>query len=1116
MLQNVWSKSTDDVPEIHGSIRQEFAETLRNMSNPTSQGSPQAWVLSGAAGSGKTHLLGQFRRICASQNALFVLVDMTDVCDFWETTLLGYFASLHQVTDATRPQYETVLENLFQQIIPRGDKRALLNWFKRRNIRDLKTDCDDILSALTTKYRNEVNRYSDILRALIALNSSDFAVSSIGSTWLQGAEIEREQKNWLGFVREKEDCRKIVEGIAWLMHFTGPTVVAFDQLDSIATQIRWFEVGGKGNQEDHITPKRILNSIAIGLSALRDATVNARTLIVVTCIEPTWEAMREITMRSYVDRFDRPRCLTGFADSTPVHRLIQNRLDQSFERHRFVPPYPTWPFPADTLNRFATGTPREVLQRCQQHVQKCKSAGKVEEFDWSDYLTSSSREADSPEINVLQALPNVPQELERLDVAFESLRRVVRVQDLIKEDHEDTLFANLLVDSLRIAAAEANLPESIEAIVDTCFSGGATNKPLHARLRLKFTSEGEREEHVCVRAIQKANALAFQCRLQAAMAQSGIDPDLNFRRLVIVGTHEFPKGEKSESLVEDFGNRGGVHLLPDFEELQTLMALVEMSRRHEPLFGEWLRIRRYALGTRFFQIACPRLIELSSSSEPETISGVPSELVAPPDPDSDGGNVTKYGSTNDTDSLNVTNPVENAAIESAPLPKPSARKPSTTPKTVVQNKDNVASDILVGWKPSALREWPEVRLPIAALDKHGVVFAGAGSGKTVLLKRIVEEAALARIPAIVIDCANDLASIGEPPATPPESWKPNDYVLADRLRAEVETVVWTPGRSTGNPLGLPPLPDLPSLVDSVDEFTEAIDMVLESLSESVITGSEEVRQKKKAVVNSALRFLAENGNCSLELLAELLKELPEEATAKISDEKKLATKMSDLLQAQLATNPLLSGSNAKLDPALLFGDDGERAKTRVSVINFLGLPSIESQRQFINQLAMTLFAWIKKNPTPPDRPLRGLLIIDEARDFIPSAKRSACLGSLQRLVAQARKYKLGVIFATQNPKDIDSKIIGQCSTQWHGKMNAPVSISTANEMLQSRGMSGADTGSLPAGMFYVSNADVFEAPSKVRTPMCLSAHTGPWEQEQILEKAQKTRFGEGLQKSVPS
>jgi DNA helicase HerA-like ATPase len=84
-----------------------------------------------------------------------------------------------------------------------------------------------------------------------------------------------------------------------------------------------------------------------------------------------------------------------------------------------------------------------------------------------------------------------------------------------------------------------------------------------------------------------------------------------------------------------------------------------------------------------------------------------------------------------------------------------------------------------------------------------------------------------------------------------------------------------------------------------------------------------------------------------------------------------------------------------------------------------------------------LFSWIKKNPDPGGRALRGLLVIDEAKDFVPSSQASVCKESLMRLAAQARKYHLGLIFATQNPKDIENRIVGNCSTHFYGKVNAP-------------------------------------------------------------------------------
>lgn len=52
-----------------------------------------------------------------------------------------------------------------------------------------------------------------------------------------------------------------------------------------------------------------------------------------------------------------------------------------------------------------------------------------------------------------------------------------------------------------------------------------------------------------------------------------------------------------------------------------------------------------------------------------------------------------------------------------------------------------------------------VNLPTKLLSRRTAIIAGSGSGKSVLLRRIVEEAALAGIPAIVIEPNNAL----EPP-----------------------------------------------------------------------------------------------------------------------------------------------------------------------------------------------------------------------------------------------------------------------------------------------------------------------------------------------------------------
>ena len=106
-----------------------------------------------------------------------------------------------------------------------------------------------------------------------------------------------------------------------------------------------------------------------------------------------------------------------------------------------------------------------------------------------------------------------------------------------------------------------------------------------------------------------------------------------------------------------------------------------------------------------------------------------------------------------------------------------------------------------------------------------------------------------------------------------------------------------------------------------------------------------------------------------------------------------------------------------------------------------------------------------------------------------------------RLTAQARKYHLGVVFAAQNPREIENTIIGNCSTQYYGKASSPAAINTIREQLSSRGGSGDDIGRLKKGVFYVFNADAnMRAPTKVRIPLCLSHHQ-TLDGDEVLERA---------------
>ncbi|HWS34095.1 MAG TPA: hypothetical protein VN408_15295 [Actinoplanes sp.] len=154
---------------------------------------------------------------------------------------------------------------------------------------------------------------------------------------------------------------------------------------------------------------------------------------------------------------------------------------------------------------------------------------------------------------------------------------------------------------------------------------------------------------------------------------------------------------------------------------------------------------------------------------------------------------------------------------------------------------------------------------------------------------------------------------------------------------------------------------------------------------------------------------------------------------------------------------------------------------------------------------MALFSWIKRNPAG-DRPLGGLLVMDAAQALAPSGSVTACPRSALMLVSQARKYGLGLIFATQMPKGLHNQITGNASTQVFGLLNAPVHIDAAREMARSEGGDMPDISRLTSGQFYMAaEGQPFR---KVRTPLCLSHHpAGPLSTDEVLARSGRTTDG---------
>ncbi|MEV7551531.1 DUF87 domain-containing protein [Amycolatopsis sp. NPDC089917] len=396
----------------------------------------------------------------------------------------------------------------------------------------------------------------------------------------------------------------------------------------------------------------------------------------------------------------------------------------------------------------------------------------------------------------------------------------------------------------------------------------------------------------------------------------------------------------------------------------------------------------------------------------------------------------------------------------------------------------------------------EIRIELESLRKHVIVFAGSGSGKTVLLRRIVEECALRGVSAIVLDPNNDLARLGDAWPEPPDDWLPGDAGKSAEYLANTEIVVWTPGRAGGRPLSFHPLPDFADVREDADEFAASVEAAVARLvPHARVANGTKGAVRGRAVLREALSHYARSGKRDLNRFIELLAELPE-GVSKLSTGTAMAADLAETLRAAVVNDPLLGGPGEATDPGVLLTPSAGR-RARISVISFIGLPSEEQRQGFVSQLQWEVFAWIKRHPAV-DRPLGGLFVMDEAQTIAPSTALTASTHSTILLASQARKYGLGLVLATQAPKGVHNQVVGNATTQFFGRLNSPAQVAAATEMAKAKSSSVGDISRLERGQFYATGENF--AFRRMRMPLCLSHHPpSPLRLEEVLDRARGHR-----------
>lgn len=427
------------------------------------------------------------------------------------------------------------------------------------------------------------------------------------------------------------------------------------------------------------------------------------------------------------------------------------------------------------------------------------------------------------------------------------------------------------------------------------------------------------------------------------------------------------------------------------------------------------------------------------------------------------------------------------------------------------------------------------------LTTHAVCVGMTGSGKTGLCIDLLEEAALAGIPAILIDPKGDITNLLlQFPDLAPADFRP--WVSVDearraklgldglaaqtatrwregltewgltgedirRLQASAEWAIYTPGSDAGRPLSILKSLERPDLPwdDNQELLRERIAGVCAGLLGLVGLEADPVKSREHILLANLFEHAWRNDQTlTLETLIAQVQTPPFERLGVLELERFYPEK--DRLALALALNAIIAaptfGTWLNGDPldvsALLHTPTG---KPRLSILYVAHLS--DAERMFVITLVLEqLVSWLRTQPG--SAALRALLYFDEVYGYFPPYPRNPpTKAPLMRLLKQARAFGLGVMLVTQNPGDLDYKGLTNAGTWFIGKLQTERDKARLLEGLQTIAGQGLEADSLsdmisalPPRTFILNNVHQ-PGPQVFQTRWAMAYLAGPLTREQI-------------------
>ncbi|MGN7199521.1 helicase HerA-like domain-containing protein [Arthrobacter sp. SAFR-044] len=305
-----------------------------------------------------------------------------------------------------------------------------------------------------------------------------------------------------------------------------------------------------------------------------------------------------------------------------------------------------------------------------------------------------------------------------------------------------------------------------------------------------------------------------------------------------------------------------------------------------------------------------------------------------------------------------------------------------------------------------------VRLPLAMMNRHGLVAGATGTGKTVTLHMMAEQLSTAGVPVFLADIKGDLSGLA------------TAAVGSDKLRARTDSIgqAWE-GKTF----------PVEFLALGGDGNGVPVRATVTSFGPILLSRIMELNDTQESSLQLVFYFADKNG---LELID--LKDLRAVIQFLTSDEGK--DKLEELGGLSKATAGVILREIVNLEAQGLekfFGepefDTAELLRTAPDgrgVVTCLELPTLQTKPMLFSTFLMWLLADLFEDLPEAgdlDKP-KLVFFLDEAHLLFNGATK-AFLDAITTTVRLIRSKGVGIFFVTQTPKDVPADVLGQLANR---------------------------------------------------------------------------------------